>query len=153
VEKICQKYPLKVQKRTSVQPGEEWEVLILDTLGELARFYAVSDAAFVGGSLVSWGGHNLLEPAYYEKPIFFGPHMDNFAHLAEIFMEAGAARIVRNQEDLERMFSLQNAEEYMEMGRAAKWTLRSLQGATEKTMQAIEAMMASPKGGKGEKNA
>jgi len=152
VEKICLKYQLKVQKRTTVQPGEEWDVLVLDTLGELAKFYAVSDAAFVGGSLVSWGGHNLLEPAYYAKPIFFGPHMDNFAHLAEIFVEAGAARIVKNQDDLEEMFSLQKAEEYLEMGRTAQWTLRSLQGATEKTMQAIETLMNSSKGGEGAEN-
>jgi len=152
VEKIFLKYPLKVQKRTTVQPGEEWDVLVLDTLGELAGFYAVSDAAFVGGSLVSWGGHNLLEPAYYAKPIFFGPHMDNFAHLAEIFVEAGAARIVKNQDDLEEMFSLQKAEEYVEMGRTAQWTLRSLQGATEKTMQAIEALMNSSKGGERAEN-
>jgi 3-deoxy-D-manno-octulosonic-acid transferase len=143
VEKICQKYPLAIQRKTNIQLGTKWDVLILDTLGELAKFYALSDVAFVGGSLVSWGGHNLLEPAYYAKPVFFGPHMDNFAHLAEIFVEAGAARIVRNQEDLERMFSLQDEAEYLKMGRAARSTLQSLQGATEKTIRAIEALMTS----------
>jgi len=141
VEKICKKYPLKVQKRTSIHPGIEWDVLILDTLGELAKFYALSDVAFVGGSLVSWGGHNLLEPAYYAKPIFFGPHMDNFAHLAEIFVEAGAARIVKNQEDLVGMFSLRDERECLEMGYAAKSTLQSLQGATDKTIQAVDSLM------------
>ena len=145
VARICQKYPVQVQKRTGVIPGKKWDVLILDTLGELASFYSLSDAAFVGGSLVPWGGHNLLEPAYYAKPVFFGPHMDNFAHLAEIFVEAGAARIVRKQKDLEEMFSLQNEKKYREMGRAAKTTLRSLQGATEKTIQAIETLMGAPK--------
>jgi 3-deoxy-D-manno-octulosonic-acid transferase len=141
VSNICQKFPLEVQKRTNVIPGKKWDVLILDTLGELAQFYALSDVAFVGGSLVSWGGHNLLEPAYYAKPIFFGPHMDNFAHLAEIFVEAGASRIVRNQEDLVRMFSLKDETEGREMGEKARSTLRSLQGATDKTIQAIEALM------------
>lgn len=144
VVKICQKYPVKVQRRTTLQPGTKWDILILDTLGELAKFYALSDAAFVGGSLVRWGGHNLLEPAYYAKPVFFGPHMDNFAHLAEIFVEAGAARIVRSQKDLERMFSLENEAERTEMGRAARSTLRSLQGATEKTIKAIEDLMGFP---------
>jgi 3-deoxy-D-manno-octulosonic-acid transferase len=141
VEKICQKYAVEVERRTNIPTQKKWDVMILDTLGELAKFYTLSDAAFVGGSLVSWGGHNLLEPAYYAKPIFFGPHMDNFAHLAEIFVEAGAARIVRNQEDLEQMFSLSNEADYVQMGKAAKSTLRSLQGATEKTMRAIEELM------------
>ena len=141
VEKICQKYPFACQKRTAVHSKQKWDILILDTLGELAKFYALSDAAFVGGSLVSWGGHNLLEPAYYAKPVFFGPHMDNFAHLAEIFVEAGAARIVRTQADLAEMFSLQEEGAYLEMGQKAQSTLHSLQGATEKTLQAIDSLM------------
>ena len=146
VEKICKKYPLEIQKRTTTVSGKGWDVLILDTLGELAKFYALSDAAFVGGSLVSWGGHNLLEPAFYAKPVFFGPHMDNFVHLAEIFVEAGAARIVRNQADLVRMFSFPDDREYREMGQKAKSTLMSLQGATEKTLQAIAALMKKQEG-------
>ncbi len=150
VEKICQKYPLKVQKRTTISSGKDWNVLILDTLGELAKFYAISDAAFVGGSLIRWGGHNLLEPAYYAKPVFFGPHMDNFAHLAEIFVEAGAARIVKNKADLVRMFSLQDEVEYREMGHKAKTTLLSLQGATEKALDAIDSLMNKQK--KNERN-
>jgi len=141
VEKICQRYPFEIQKRTAVLPGMGWNILILDTLGELAKFYALSDAAFVGGSLVSWGGHNLLEPAYYAKPVFFGPHMENFAHLAEIFVEAGAARVVKNKADLVRMFSIQDKKEYLEMGQKARSTLHSLQGATEKTLQAIDSLM------------
>ncbi len=144
VEKICQRYPLNIQRRTGIRPGTEWDILILDTLGELAKIYALSDVAFVGGSLVSWGGHNLLEPAYYAKPVFFGPHMDNFAHLAEIFVETGAARIVRNAADLVNVFSLQNETEYVEMGKKAKSTLQSLQGATEKTVRAIEDLMIFP---------
>jgi 3-deoxy-D-manno-octulosonic-acid transferase len=141
VEKICQKYPYRVMMRTKVRAGAEWDILILDTLGELAQVYALSDIAFVGGSLVPWGGHNLLEPAFYAKPVFFGPHMDNFAYLAEIFVQAGAARILENQEDLAAVFSLRDEDEYREMGRKAKETLQSLQGATEKSIRAIESMM------------
>lgn len=141
VAKICRKYPIGIQKRTEIKPGKKWDILILDTLGELGKFYALSDAAFVGGSLVSWGGHNLLEPANYAKPVFFGPHMHNFAHLAEIFVEAGAARVVRTRKDLIEMFSLRDESEYMEMGRKARATLQSLQGATEKTLQAIDSLL------------
>jgi 3-deoxy-D-manno-octulosonic-acid transferase len=116
VGKICQKYPLEVQKRTGVHRGTGWDVLILDTL------------------------------AYYAKPVFFGPHMDNFAHLAEIFVEAGAAQVVKNQSDLVRMFSLWDEAEYQEMGQKAKLTLESLQGATEKTLNAIDSLMNIQKG-------
>jgi 3-deoxy-D-manno-octulosonic-acid transferase len=146
IEKICQKYPINAQKRTAVLPGMRWNVLILDTLGELAKFYALSDVAFIGGSLVPWGGHNLLEPAFYAKPIFFGPHMDNFAHLADIFVEAGAAQIVKNQVDLVRMFSFHDETKYQEMGQIAKSTLLSLQGATDKTLQAIDSLINSQEG-------
>jgi 3-deoxy-D-manno-octulosonic-acid transferase len=143
VAKICQKYAFEVQRRTSFLQEKTWDILILDTLGELTKFYALSDVTFVGGSLVPWGGHNLLEPAYYGKPVFFGPHMDNFAHLAEIFVEAGAARIVKSQVDLVKVFSLQDEEDYREMGQKAKATLQSLQGATEKTLQAIDNLMGT----------
>jgi 3-deoxy-D-manno-octulosonic-acid transferase len=142
VEEICQKYPFDVERKTKLVSGSRWDVLILDTLGELAQFYALSDVAFVGGSLIPWGGHNLLEPAFYAKPVFFGPHMDNFAHLAEIFVQAGAARIVKTQKDLINMFCMQSAQDFHEMGRKAKSTLLSLQGATMKTLQAIETLIS-----------
>jgi len=144
VEEICQNYPIEVKRKTRLVSGSKWDVLILDTLGELAQFYAISDVAFVGGSLIPWGGHNLLEPAFYAKPIFFGPHMDNFAHFAEIFVHAGAARIIRTKEDLVNMFCIQNAQDFREMGHKAKSTLLSLQGATAKTLQAIETLMSKP---------
>jgi 3-deoxy-D-manno-octulosonic-acid transferase len=145
VEKICQKYRLSVQRRTEISSERDWEVLILDTLGELAKFYALSDVAFVGGSLVPWGGHNLLEPAYFAKPVFFGPHMDNFRHLAEIFEEAGAALTVKNRDELVRMFCMQDEKEHMEMGKKAKSTLISLQGATDMTLRAIDSLMSGEK--------
>jgi 3-deoxy-D-manno-octulosonic-acid transferase len=141
MEKTCREYRFDVKRKTQLHEGEKWDVLILDTLGELAQFYALSDVAFVGGSLIPWGGHNLLEPAFYQKAIFFGPHMDNFAYLAEIFVESGAARIIRGQEELVAMFLAQDKKAYQEMGQKAKDTLQSLQGATKKTLQAIESFM------------
>jgi 3-deoxy-D-manno-octulosonic-acid transferase len=126
------------------QPAREtaWDVLILDTIGELARFYALADAAFIGGSLVPWGGQNLLEPAFYGKPVFFGPHMDNFASLAEAFVRDGAARVVRTPEDLEAMFAFADAADLAEMGRRARQTLESFSGASEKTLAAVESILS-----------
>jgi len=142
VETICQDFPFKAIKRTHVSPETQWDILVLDTIGELAQFYALCDAAFIGGSLVPWGGQNLLEPAYYGKPVFFGPHMENFSFLAEKFVQSGGARIVYKEKDLVNMFLIKNDKFFKKMGKRAKETLNSLKGATEKTLKAIESFMA-----------
>ena len=66
------------------------DVVVLDTIGELATVYQVGTVVFVGGSLVATGGHNVLEPAVFGKPIVFGPHMENFAEIADAFVSNGA---------------------------------------------------------------
>lgn len=142
VEKICQDFPFKAIKRTHVSPETQWDILVLDTIGELAQFYALCDAAFIGGSLVPWGGQNLLEPAFYGKPVFFGPHMENFSFLAEKFVQSGGARIVYKEKDLVNMFLMKNDKFFKKMGKRAKEALNSLKGATEKTLKAIESFMA-----------
>jgi len=75
-------------------PGAKTEVLLVDTLGELMMFYAASDVAFVGGSLVPVGGHNLLEPAFLGVPVVVGPHNFNAPDVTELFLQAGAMRVV-----------------------------------------------------------
>ena len=138
---------LRTVTRTEITAGraaEGWDVLILDTIGELAIFYALSTGAFVGGSLVSWGGHNILEPAYYGKPVFFGPHMKNFAALADVFLKADAARIVRTDEDLVAMFLADGEGELVEMGKRARRVLQSLAGATDRAIEAAEKMISAP---------
>jgi len=142
VERICKNFPFKVIRSTLVSPNSQWDILVLDTIGELAQFYALSDVSFVGGSLVPWGGQNLLEPAFYKKPIFFGPHMENFAFLAEKFVQSGAARIIDKEKDLVEMFLIQDEKSLEEMGNKAKVALDSLQGATERTLSAVETFMA-----------
>ncbi len=143
VERLCEKLHLNVQRRTTVRPGDSWDVLILDTLGELVQFYAISDVSFVGGSLIPWGGQNLLEPAFYSKPVFFGPHMDNFAHLARSFLDADSARVLKKETDLEKMFLFEEKQELVLLGDRAKKTLDALSGATEKTLAVIEDFMAA----------
>jgi 3-deoxy-D-manno-octulosonic-acid transferase len=141
IEKAALALEFRTMRRTQGGSGGDWDVLILDTIGELARFYALSDAAFVGGSLVDWGGHNILEPAYYGKPVFFGPYMRNFAFLAESFIRAGGGRIVRTDEELVEMFLLRDEIGLREMGGKAKAHLASLGGATDRTILAIERFM------------
>ena len=87
-------------RRRSGGGPEDAEVLLLDSIGELPAAYGLAVASFVGGSLVPTGGHNLLEPAVHGQPVLFGPHMHNFAKLAEDFREAGAAFEVRDADSL-----------------------------------------------------
>ena len=72
------------------------DAVVLDTIGELAQLYQVATVVFVGGSLVAAGGHNILEPALFGKPIVFGAHMENFAEIAETFLANDAAVQVRD---------------------------------------------------------
>lgn len=97
------------------------DVLLLDTVGELTNFFAVADIAFVGGSLVNIGGHNVLEPARYGKPVLFGPHMANFKEIAEQLKREGAAIEVRDADELARVFIdlMQNAERRRDLGKRA----------------------------------
>src|SRR5688572_19515052 len=78
------------------------DVLVLDTVGELSDFFAGRDIVFVGPSLVNYGGHNILEPARFEKPILFGPYMANFRTIAEEMKRSGAAIEVRDAVGLSR---------------------------------------------------
>ena len=75
-------------------------MVLLDTIGELRAAYGLGTVSFVGGSLVSTGGHNVLEPAVHAQPIVFGPSMENFATLATLLLDAGGARRVIDADDL-----------------------------------------------------
>jgi len=141
VDKLCSKHGLKCERRSTIGAGNTWDVLILDTMGELAQFYALSDAAFIGGSLIPWGGQNLLEPAFYSKPIFFGSSMENFALLAQEFIKSGAALMIHEQSDIIQIFLPQDRDALYRMGLRAKETLESLGGATDKTIKVIEKAM------------
>ncbi|MCP2598626.1 3-deoxy-D-manno-octulosonic acid transferase [Candidatus Aminicenantes bacterium AC-335-L06] len=138
VEKLVKKYPLKYIRKSCFKKRKKWDIMLLDTLGELVNFYAICNLAFVGGSLVPKGGHNILEPAFFKKPVFFGPHYKNFQDIAEKFLASGGARIVRDEKDLIEAFSRIGTEEYIEMGERAYEIVSSLRGATKITLKYIQ---------------
>ena len=84
------------------RPWRDEDVLLLDTLGELAQVYALATVVFVGGSLVPAGGHNVLEAAVAGKAVIVGPHMENFQEIADQFRAEGALVQVRSAEELAR---------------------------------------------------
>ncbi len=79
---------------------EDWDVLVVDTLGELFSLYAYADVAIVGGTFVSVGGHNLLEPAYFGKPVLYGPHTHNVKDLKDFLEKVGLGFPVKDERDL-----------------------------------------------------
>ena len=123
VERLLLNSPFAFQRksRLAAEPYFAQDVLLLDTVGELPEFFAAGDIAFVGGSLVDGGGHNVLEPARFQKPILFGPHMTNFKDIAEEMKRGGAAIEVHDAEDLARALVqlLADTEERRRMGERA----------------------------------
>lgn len=119
------------------------EILLLDTIGELAGTLELADLVFVGGSLVETGGHNLLEPAFWSKPILFGPHMENCRDLAQLFLEAGAAVRVRDAKDLARqaLELLDDSERRRRLGERAKQVLQQASGATPRVVARIRELV------------
>ena len=128
------------------EPGVCPEVIILDTLGELVSLYKLCTVAFVGGSLVPVGGHNILEPVMFGKPLLFGPHMQHFPELAALLTDAQGAIRVRNEADLyaQAAHLLANPSQATDMGRRARHALDSNSGALERTCQALAAVLECP---------
>jgi 3-deoxy-D-manno-octulosonic-acid transferase len=124
----------------NISPGKKLDVIIIDTIGLLKTLYAISDVAFVGGSLVNCGGHNPLEPAAFSKPIIFGHDMSDFDDISRMLLDAGGAVRVKNTKDLyNALVSLiENDKKAMEMGRNALKVLTANKGAVEKTIQVIK---------------
>jgi len=114
-------------------------VLLLDSIGELASLYGLADGAFVGGSLVPSGGHNILEPAAFGKIPVFGPSMENFAEIAARFTAAGAALQVESPEDagVAWIELLRNPDRMRRMGEAARSLVESSRGATGRALAEI----------------
>ena len=120
--------------------NEKPDLLILDTLGELGRVYGLADVAFVGGSLAQTGGHNLLEPAFFEVPVLFGPYTFNFDAMSRLLVECGGGIRISSDQEL-----FQNLRELLchkklrrETGERASEFVRQNQGALDRVMKIIE---------------
>ncbi len=129
---------LNDEKSPATLAGEKG-VFILDSMGFLASLYSLADVVFVGGSLVPKGGHNLAEPAFFEKPILFGPFMNNFSWMAEEFKKKGAGVQAQNSEDLKRQMDVLLLDKGMResMGKKAKRLILEHQGATDRNVTLV----------------
>jgi 3-deoxy-D-manno-octulosonic-acid transferase len=126
---------------------EDATVILLDSIGELASLYRVADGAFVGGSLVDSGGHNILEPAAFGKVPVFGPSMENFAEIAQRFTDAGAAIQVQSPEDagVAWIELLRDPARGARMGEAARQLVATSRGATERAVAEVSRIIGTPR--------
>jgi 3-deoxy-D-manno-octulosonic-acid transferase len=127
------------------------EVVVLDTIGELAQVYQVATVVFVGGSLVDMGGHNILEPAVFGKPIVFGPHMQNFSEIANAFLVNDAAVQVPSERALEEALValLTDPVRRARLGAAARALVESNRGARDRTLAVIAGLLPAGRSDRG----
>jgi len=120
-------------------------VLLLDSIGELAAIYSLATVAFVGGSLVPRGGHNILEPALHGVPIVTGTHFENFRDIVDFFLSRKAVRVVSLADlPLVLIELIENADERTSLGRNALAALESQRGATARTIHALAELINKP---------
>ena len=144
-EQLARQEGWKVSKRSDLAIDAEprVDVVVLDTIGELATIYQIATVVFVGGSLVTTGGHNVLEPAVFGKSIIFGPHMQNFLEIAEAFVSNGAGVQLAGEEQLEEAFVslMGDPVRRARLGAAARALVEANRGANEKSVRVLTALL------------
>ena len=144
LENLCRSNGLTYTKRTeNTEFSDKHQVFLLDTLGELQPFYAASQIAFVGGSLVNKGGQNMLEPAKLGLPVLSGPSRYNFTEVSNILEKSGGLITVENAEDLatnvKRLFESANLRH--DIGEAGRNSVEMHQGNIDKILQIIRPFL------------
>lgn len=124
-------------------PGPDCQVLLGDTMGELLKFYGACDLAFVGGSLVPVGGHNMIEPAAWGVPVVCGPHLHNFLTVSELLRDAGALKVAEDAEQLARLAAtwLRDESARCAAGERGREVAEQNSGALACLVEEIEGLM------------
>ena len=147
IKKVNAKFGYEMGFRSKLKEMEgkrpEFPVLMLDTIGELGRIYAIGDIVFVGGSLVRYGGHNVLEPAAHAKPILVGPSMEDFKDSYSLLSKAGACRMVADTDGLTEAFLEIAGDDNLRkrMGEASTQIIRENRGAALKTIHYLTDLL------------
>jgi 3-deoxy-D-manno-octulosonic-acid transferase len=151
VERIARDAGFVTMRRSELPIDAEprADVVVLDSIGELAQIYQLATAVFVGGSLVGHGGHNILEPAIFAKPIVFGAHMQNFREIADAFLANDAAVQVPSERELETalLALVTDPVRRARLGAAARALVEANRGAKTKTLSVIADLLPAPGSG------
>lgn len=140
---LCQRQGFIIQRRSEQRAcAPATEIFIGDSMGELPLFFAASDVAFLGGSLVPIGGHNPLEPAALKRPVILGPHMFNFSEISQRLLEAGAAAQIQTARELAPTVQhyLGKPQLRAKMGQAGQQVIAQNQGASSNILALITAL-------------
>ncbi len=145
VAELCIKQGFNtVRKSTNVACDDTTQIFLLDTLGELQLYYGCADVAFVGGSLVPAGGHNMLEPAAIGVPIISGVHVDNFQEISQLLQQAGAILFIRDTSELAGKVTLllSDAKLRARMAKRGKTLIGENRGSTDQLMKILQSTLA-----------
>jgi 3-deoxy-D-manno-octulosonic-acid transferase len=147
ITRQAEKYGLTVGLRSQLQaapdPRPVYPVVLIDTIGELGRIYAVGDAVFVGGSLINHGGHNVLEPAAHAKPIIVGPSMSNFKDSFALLSKVGACVQIKDVREMTDLFLRIFRDDALrkKMGDASMQVIRENRGAAVRTIKYLQELL------------
>jgi 3-deoxy-D-manno-octulosonic-acid transferase len=144
VAELIRRRGFEVVRRSELpQAHRAGAVIVVDTVGELASMYSVGLAAFVGGSLVPTGGHNVLEPALRGKPVLFGPHTENFREAASLLRASGGGLVVRDAMELVTTLTSLMTDRKLcaALGSAARGAAASREGAVRETLELIRRFL------------
>jgi len=147
VAALIQRQGYRFVRRSALLPCEpDTQVFLVDTMGELPLFLGVADVAFIGGSLVGTGGHNMLEAAAQGVPVVFGPHVFNFTAIAALLKDKEAAVEVRDSRELAEVVSawLGDASERSRIGENGRRAVEENRGALEKLVEMVEELLRQP---------
>ena len=149
VEKLLKERGMNYIRRSEMQnignnKAAKADVILLDTIGELSELFSNAAITFIGGSLLPYGGHNILEPAYWANPILFGPHMENFPIAGE-FLKKSAALEVKDAKEIAKTVAelIQRPEKAKLMGENARAILDENKGAVKKALKLVRGYLGS----------
>lgn len=139
VERLISDRGLSLERRSRMTVGAAPAVIVVDTMGELLQIYKHASVAFIGASLIPKGGHNPLEPAYWGRPVLFGPYMDDFSDPAQVLLQAGGAETITDADGLAEaaITIMTDDHKAAAMGRAAARACSAQMGAAEKTVNLV----------------
>jgi 3-deoxy-D-manno-octulosonic-acid transferase len=145
VDRLAAQTGLRYQRRSAMDPeiSSRTQVLLLDTVGELPGFLPFALAAFVGGTIASLGGHNVLEPAMHAKPVAFGPNTQNVAAAADALVAAGGGERIRGPLDLQKLWAryLSDPAQAALAGARARGVAEAQSDVIERTWTCVEPFL------------
>lgn len=144
VVELIEQYQLTYQRSSLTSTADcGAQILLIDSIGQLMKFYGTADLAFIGGSIIPHGGHNPIEPAAWGMPILAGPHFFNFTHISQLLQNAGALQLVNKTEELAQdvRYYIEYPSQREVAAQAGRQVVASNQGALQRLLVLIDPLL------------